>query len=161
MHFGPRNPVFLRACCALLVAVAVVPEVRCCCNLSWGPAGLGHPQCPMEAAAKPKCTCCCRKSESTSLPAHGVAAVPADSCECQFHVVASAPQSLTSIDLGQVLAADFVDHFESWCLIFTSHDCCPEYSPTAITTQTDTALEMRAVLSSWQISPLNFAGLCL
>jgi hypothetical protein len=151
MHHWRRQTWIWRACCALLAVVAVVPEVRCCCDLSWGPAGMVRPAFRMEAAAKPKCTCCRRKSEYTESPAAAVDAVPDELCDCQLHVTAGSPSSSSFSDLVPAVELGPIQCFDAWSFGSINHIGRATHPTDSRQLWPDTALEVRAVLASWQI----------
>lgn len=74
----------------LLMAMLVVPEVRCCCNQSWGPAGLqGMAPETQDESPSQKCCCCARLpgNELDENPVSGVQAQSRPRCECQLLIV--------------------------------------------------------------------------
>jgi hypothetical protein len=74
----------------VLVLLASLPEVVCCCGLSYGFGGLfGHDtKCQASAATKKACTCCAKKH----LPSAEQDSVCGDrECGCKFYLATSAP----------------------------------------------------------------------
>ncbi len=82
-HF--KSPT-LRAGLIALILLASVPEVRCCCDVSWGPAGLfgNRARCVAHTSSQPVCDCCHRERQDESPPADGFGS---QDCPCRFTVV--------------------------------------------------------------------------
>lgn len=77
----------LRAGLIGLILLASVPEVRCCCDVSWGPAGLfgNRALCAPNSSSQPLPDCCCSHvPEESSPPADGFGG---QDCHCRFTVV--------------------------------------------------------------------------
>jgi hypothetical protein len=81
---------FARLSLILLIAVASLPEVVCCCGLSYGVGGLfGHDaKCQASAATKKACSCCAKKQ---LLPAEQDSVSSDRGCGCKFYLATSAP----------------------------------------------------------------------
>lgn len=93
MFFRPAILQTSSAAAMVLVLLGSLPQVTCCCHISWGPAGLfgGLVTC-QEVAAAPKSCCCCQATEgceeSTSSP------TDADGkCRCTLSSVIPAPMN--------------------------------------------------------------------
>ena len=80
----------------LLMAALVVPEVRCCCNQSWGPAGLQR-MAPETQNESPRQKCCCcalvvgsavRDYQLGKNVALEVQSSSRPGCECQIWIAA-------------------------------------------------------------------------
>lgn len=90
----PFTTLSLRASLIPLLLLASVPEARCCCDLSWGPAGLfsNRMDCAATPKVQPACDCCrSRESEEGSRPVDGCR--DQDS-HCSFTVVSPAPMAV-------------------------------------------------------------------
>lgn len=84
----------LRASLIPLLLLASVPEARCCCNLSWGPAGLlsNRMDCFATPKAQPACDCCrARELGDNSPPVDGYCDLD---CRCSITVVSPAPMAV-------------------------------------------------------------------
>ena len=91
-HF--KSPT-LRTGLVALILLASVPEVRCCCDVSWGPAGLfgNSARCVPNSTAQPLPDCCCahEPEEKSSPPADGFGG---QDCHCRFTVVSPSAMSV-------------------------------------------------------------------
>jgi hypothetical protein len=77
----PKNFI-LRLGLVALILLASVPEVRCCCDVSWGPAGLfgSSALCAPSSTAQPRCNCC-PQPEEQAPPEGGCGS---GDCACSF-----------------------------------------------------------------------------
>jgi hypothetical protein len=86
----------VRAGLVVLILLASVPEVRCCCDVSWGPAGLvgNRALCSANLNSQPHSDCCCvHEQEKSAPPGDGCRD---EDCDCQFTVVCPAPMAVGS-----------------------------------------------------------------
>ena len=86
---------FITASSILLVAGASLPDVVCCCNVSWGPGGLlgKSGQCEEGCcAASSQQRSGCEQEEQESQPSN-VPECSAKHCHCTFSLVAPRPMA--------------------------------------------------------------------
>ena len=110
-----------------LILLASVPEVFCCCNISWGPGGIsGSPALCLTSgscqSSDPHCDCCCQTTHEATGSSVGTIVSQAtvdqcsqQTCRCSFSLVSPDPiwrQSADELDLP-VLAIDWTEllHF--------------------------------------------------
>ncbi len=87
-----------RLVCGLLIATIIAPEVRCCCNISWGPAGLCQPvSAHQRPATKPKCCCCPAPGLQEGQLVDGFPGCEQCACRCIFQTASIAPASSTIV----------------------------------------------------------------
>jgi hypothetical protein len=81
-----------RLLCGLLIATIIAPEVRCCCNISWGPAGLCQPTLALQKPVlKAKCSCCTLPPSDALPDAQEFRDGPASDCLCTFQIAVGEP----------------------------------------------------------------------
>jgi hypothetical protein len=90
----------------VLALLASLPEVVCCCDVSWGPGGLlgGKALCQDACAAGQ--TCCQQHSSHESQSKFGC---QASDCDCTFSIVSPAPITVTqSVEFDQLEVVDAI-----------------------------------------------------
>lgn len=89
-----RTPWLNRLFCGLLTATIIAPEVRCCCNISWGSAGFFQLAAAIQKPAG-KARCCRRASQAADdrEPSHGFQSCDEGGCRCTFRTASVAPSS--------------------------------------------------------------------
>src|SRR5688572_12678876 len=96
MFFRQLNARLFQCGVIALVLLASLPEVFCCCDISWGPGGLfGSAALCKLAAPAPDCSCCCDTAECpqvTDVPQSAEGNLCQDQkCQCRFSLVNPAP----------------------------------------------------------------------
>ena len=69
---------------ALSTAVGSLPDVICCCNVSFGPAGMLIAPTGTVPAGEHRCSCCRRKAKGRREASRPV--VARDASDCRFHL---------------------------------------------------------------------------
>jgi hypothetical protein len=89
MSFSLSAPKTAYAGMIVLVLMASLPELVCCCDVSWGPGGLlgAKAACKQKCSAKSHC-CCDPGGSENGAPQHGAAV---QGCRCRFSRVSPAP----------------------------------------------------------------------
>jgi hypothetical protein len=78
---------------ALLVLLASLPEVVCCCDISWGPAGLlGQAAC-CEQQESPSASCCCCKPACEPAESTGLLTGGSKDCACRLSYLTPSPMN--------------------------------------------------------------------
>jgi hypothetical protein len=98
MHFRGKLTRLLSTSMMVLVLLASLPEVVCCCNVSWGPLGfLSSTSASKRDCSSSKSCCCCRKAAQEQT-AHGGASLERgpETCSCTFHLSRPRPMSADS-----------------------------------------------------------------
>lgn len=140
------NSRIVRAGLVGLLLLASVPEVRCCCDISWGAAGLfgSTAQCP-ERAAAPKPCCCPQQEESGDSPSTGC---QDGNCDCSFCLVN--PQPIVCAQGADSAPARSVDAWSlpSASLFFAENTA--GHGSAAVRPPSLTPLERCAFLQTWR-----------
>jgi hypothetical protein len=106
MIFGRTTRTFLAISSILLVGGASLPEVICCCNISWGPGGLlgNSNKCVMDCSSDATLgSCCCHDSACESKDRSTLAECSGSHCECSFSLASPPPMTGSygaSLDIG-------------------------------------------------------------
>jgi hypothetical protein len=90
----------------VLALMASLPEVVCCCDVSWGPGGLlgGKSLCQERCSAAK--TCCSEHATREGQPKCDAAG---SDCGCTFAIVTPAPISVApSVELDQAQLVDAI-----------------------------------------------------
>jgi len=87
-------PWLSRVFCGLLIATMIAPEVRCCCNLSWGPAGVFQSVRSQPVSQAKRCSCCASRAGQNS-PAHECRSCGPCDGQCTFWTAPVAPVAKT------------------------------------------------------------------
>jgi hypothetical protein len=83
---------FIALSCVVLLAGASSPELVCCCDISWGPAGLiGCHQLCKERCGKSGDKCCCTEQSRETDSSTDSNECGRKDCECKFTVVGPPP----------------------------------------------------------------------
>ena len=109
MFFHRSLQRFVAAGAILLVGGASLPEVVCCCNVSWGPGGLlgsgaecGEPGARVAGPKCPRCRSNAAAGEPTAMPQY-----TGKKCECRITLVTPAPMLVpVNIHVEQVGAGE-------------------------------------------------------
>jgi len=132
-----------------LILLASVPEVRCCCDVSWGPAGLfgSSSFCAPNSTAQPECGCCCAsKPEEQAPPENGCGS---EDCDCSFTWVSpSAMAAGPSVESAQAPSV------EAWSQASPSTILDAPLAHLDLLEPLDSALmpaQRRALLQTWLV----------
>lgn len=118
-----------------LILLATIPEVRCCCDVSWGPAGLfaSRVRCGIASSLEPKPDCCCcpEQEEGTS-PAEECSD---QDCHCRHFLVGPSPMTAGP---GAVSAP--APGMEVWSRVSAAPILSPPLAAREVDEQPDSAL---------------------
>jgi len=87
----PARLGMIRTSMILLVLLASLPQLLCCCNVSWGASGLfGRPSLCGGHEVRPQHCCCCKPAENDLA---STAQRETEECRCTFSVVNPPPMA--------------------------------------------------------------------
>ncbi|MBC7853921.1 MAG: hypothetical protein IAF94_10825 [Pirellulaceae bacterium] len=139
----------LRAGLILLILLASVPEVRCCCDVSWGPAGINGNSalCCAISNPQPHADCCCSPEREEGVP-------PADGCkgeDCDGCLTVIYPAPMAAGPNMESVATPFA---EAWSLASSATIVAPPLAASGLVETPDSVLmpaQRCALFQTWLV----------
>lgn len=91
MHVRSAMSALFSTSMILLVLMASLPQVVCCCNVSWGPIGIFGGESLCKASGTAQCCCCQHESPARSEKCSRTTQWTAEKCDCTFHLASPNP----------------------------------------------------------------------